>query len=52
MKVRWTFKLPDIEVRRTGNLLSVEAMVHKHKLYWTGHIIRVNDSKIPKWDNC
>ena len=39
---------PNVEVLRRANMSSIEATLTASQLRWTGHIIRMNDSRLPK----
>ena len=39
---------PNGEVLKRANMSSIEATVTASHLRWTGHIIRMNDSRLPK----
>ena len=40
--------IPNVEVLRRANMSSIETTLAASKLRWTGHIIRMNDSRLPK----
>ena len=46
--VRWQDKVTNLEVLDRAETTSIEAMVLKPQLRWTGHVIRMDDSRIPK----
>ena len=46
--VRWQDKVTNLEVLDRAETTSIEAMILKAQLCWTGHVIRMDDSKIPK----
>ena len=38
----------DTEVLEKANTISIEAHIHRHRLRWVGHVIRLDDDRIPK----
>ena len=46
--VHWTTHTPDTEVLEKANTISIEAHIHRHRLRWVGHVIRLDDDRIPK----
>ena len=40
--------MSDVEVLRRSGLESIEATLAVSLLHWTGHVIRIEDSRIPK----
>ena len=40
-KISWTLHVPDIEVLDKASLLSVESMIMKQQLRWSGHVVRL-----------
>ena len=47
MGIRWQDKVSSLEVLDRAGLSSVEAMILKAQLRWTGHVIRMDSSRIP-----
>ena len=45
-------KVSNQDVLRPANLLSVEALITKAQLRWSGHVMRMEDSRLPKQVLC
>ena len=43
--------IPNVEVLRRTNMSNIETTLTASQLRWTGHIIRMNDSRLPKAEN-
>ena len=41
-------KIPDFEIRDRCRIFSVQSLLDKNKLRWTGHVIRMDEARIPK----
>ena len=48
LRIRWQDKITNLEVLQRADLSSIEAMVLKSQLRWTGHVIRMNEERLPK----
>ena len=48
MNIQWTDKISNIEVLRRAGMPSVEALITKMQLRWTGHVIRMEEENLPK----
>ena len=46
--IRWQDRVTNTEVFERTNCISIEAMLLKSCLRWTGHVIRMEDHRIPK----
>ena len=46
--IRWQDRATNTEVFKRTNCISIEAMLLKSCLHWTGHVIRMEDQRIPK----
>ena len=46
--IRWQDRATNTEVFKRTNCISIEAMLLKSCLCWTGHVIRMEDQRIPK----
>ena len=46
--ISWKDHIPNVEVLRRANMSSIEATPTASQLRWTGHIICMNDSILPK----
>lgn len=40
--------IPDTEILNRTSTISVEAQILKHRLRWTGHVMRMKDGRLPK----
>ena len=48
MNIKWESFISDLEVLQKAQVVSVENVVLKKQLMWSGHITRMEDSRIPK----
>ena len=48
LKIRWQDKVPNLEALERANTTSIEAMNLKAQLRLTGHVIRMDESRIPR----
>ena len=48
LRISWKDHIPNVEVLRQANMASIEATLTASQLRWTRHIIRMNDSRLPK----
>ena len=46
--IQWQDKVTNTEVLKRTNCISIEVMMLKSCLRWTGHVIRMEDHRIPK----
>ena len=46
--VRWQDKVTNVEVLERANSVSIEVMLLKAQLRWSGHVIRMEDHRIPR----
>ena len=46
--IRWQDRVTNTEVFERTNCISIEAMLLKSCLLWTGHVVRMEDHRIPK----
>ena len=47
-RIRWFHKVPNYEVLSRCNISSLHSMIQSAQLRWTGHVTRMNNSRIPK----
>ena len=47
-RIRWQDMLPNTAVLECCGVMGIEAMLTAAQLRWTGHIVRMDDSRIPK----
>ena len=48
LKIKWQSMTPDTEVLALANLPSIECMIMLSRLRWAGHLVRLEDARIPK----
>ena len=48
LRISWKDHIPNVEVLRRANMSNIEAPLTASQLRWTGHIIRMNHSRLPK----
>jgi hypothetical protein len=48
LRVKWTTPTPDTEILERSEMMSVEATICRHSLRWSGHLVRMDDTRIPK----
>ncbi|VDL97734.1 unnamed protein product [Schistocephalus solidus] len=48
LKLRWQDRIPDTEVLERTGILSVHAMLRQVQLRWSGHLVRMDDERLPK----
>ena len=46
--IRWESHTTNIEVLQRASAKSVEACIAQHRLRWAGHILRMEDTRLPK----
>ena len=46
--IKWFHKVPNYEVLQRCHIYSVTSLLDLNKLRWTGHVIRMEDNRIPK----
>ena len=46
--IKWQDKISNTEVLDRAHSSTIEAMLLKSQLRWTGHVVRMNDTRIPK----
>lgn len=47
-KIKWSDKISNVEVLKRANMPSVEAMIISAQLRWSGHVVRMNERRLPK----
>ena len=47
MDIRWQDKVTNLQVLDRANAVSIEALLFKAQLRWTGHVIRMDASRMP-----
>ena len=48
MRVKWEEKTPHSEVLERAKCCSIESILKKRQLQWAGHIVRMDDERLPK----
>ncbi|XP_076043766.1 uncharacterized protein LOC143026869 [Oratosquilla oratoria] len=48
MKIKWNDYVSNTAVLERPNVTSIEAMIMKHGLRWSGHVVRMEDTRLPK----
>ena len=48
MKIKWDDHVSNVEMRMRAGLESVEATLAASQMRWTGHVVRMNEKRIPK----
>ena len=48
LRVSWKDHVPNQEILRWDELTGIEAMLNQAQLRWSGHVTRMDDSRLPK----
>ena len=48
LRVTWKEHVPNQEILRSAELTGIEAMLNQAQLRWSGHVTRMDDSRLPK----
>ena len=48
LKLQWSDKIPNVEVLKRAEMPSVEALITKAQLRWTGHVVRMEENRLTK----
>ena len=48
LKIRWQDKDPDTEVLHRADMTSIHTLISKNQLHWSGHVVRMDDNRLPK----
>ena len=46
--IKWSDRLTNNEVLQRADMPSIETMLLSRQLTWTGHVVRMNDDRLPK----
>ena len=48
LNINWEMRVSDVEILERSKCTSIESLIYKSKLRWVGHILRMEDERIPK----
>ena len=48
MNIKWQDRVSNLQVLDMAEVTSIEAMILKSRLRWVGHVIRMEDNRLPK----
>lgn len=48
LRIKWQDKVPDTEVLLRAKMESIHAILLRSQLRWAGHVLRMDDSRLPK----
>ena len=48
LKIKWQDMIPDTEVLTRSKQNSIEANIIKHRLRWSGHVMRMGETRLPR----
>ena len=48
LNIKWHDYVPNVEVLNRADMPSVEALLVSANLRWAGHVVRMDDSRLPK----
>nr|VZI25725.1 unnamed protein product [Spirometra erinaceieuropaei] len=48
LKLNWQDQIPDTEVLERTGILSIYAILRQMQLRWSGHLVRMDDERLPK----
>nr|VZI34974.1 unnamed protein product [Spirometra erinaceieuropaei] len=48
LKLRWQHQMPDTDVPEHTGILSIYAMLRQLQLRWSGHLVRMDEERLPK----
>ena len=48
LSIKWQNRTPDTEVLSKAHTLSISALLMRNQMRWAGHLIRMDDSRLPK----
>nr|VZI19879.1 unnamed protein product [Spirometra erinaceieuropaei] len=48
LKLNWQNRIPDTDVLERTGILSIYAMLRQIQLRWSGHLVRMDDERLPK----
>ena len=48
LKLTWRDKIPHTEILQRANTTTIETMISRKQLRWTGHVIRMSEDRLPR----
>nr|VZI49685.1 unnamed protein product [Spirometra erinaceieuropaei] len=48
LRLNWQYRIPDTEVLERTGILSIYAILRQMQLRWSGHLVRMDDERLPK----
>ena len=48
LRIKWQDMIPNTEVLKRAQITNIEAYLIKAQLRWTGHVLRMEDGRLPK----
>nr|VZI38164.1 unnamed protein product [Spirometra erinaceieuropaei] len=48
LRLNWQDRIPDTEVLERTGILSIDSMLRQMQLRWSGHLVRMDDERLPK----
>nr|VZI32257.1 unnamed protein product [Spirometra erinaceieuropaei] len=48
LKLRWQDRIPDTDVLKRTGILSIYTMLRQLELRWSGHLVRIDNERLPK----
>ncbi|KAJ2940675.1 hypothetical protein O0L34_g14785 [Tuta absoluta] len=48
LRIKWQDRISNTEVLRRSGMSGIEALIIKHQLRWSGHVLRMPDNRLPK----
>nr|VZI46420.1 unnamed protein product [Spirometra erinaceieuropaei] len=48
LRIRWWDRIPDTDVVDQTGILSIHVMLRQLQLRWNGHLVRIDDERLPK----
>nr|VZI37257.1 unnamed protein product [Spirometra erinaceieuropaei] len=48
LRLNWQDRIPDTDVLGRTGIVSIYAMLRQMQLRWSGHVVRIDDERLPK----